>query len=43
MAPLAAASGTRVNLISPNVGGGRGSPDAFTSPDVDLGLLCRTY
>ena len=40
MAPLEAVSGTRVNLISPNVGGGRGSTDTFASVDR---ALCRTY
>jgi hypothetical protein len=40
MAPLAAVSGTRANLISPNVGGGKGSSDAFGTVDR---VLCRTY
>lgn len=40
MAPLAAVSGTRVNLISPNVGGGKSSADAFGTVDR---VLCRTY
>lgn len=40
MAPLAAVSGTRVNLISPNVGGGRSSMDTFVSVDF---ALRRTY
>jgi len=40
MAPLAAVSGTRVNLISPNVGGGGSSMDTFVSVDL---ALCRTY
>lgn len=41
MAPLAAVSGTRVNLISPNVGGGRGSVNAVVSGDRVR--LCRMY
>lgn len=40
MAPLVAVSGTRVNLISPNVGGGKGSSDTFGTDDR---VLCRTY
>lgn len=40
MAPLAAVSGTRANLISPNVGGGKGSSDAFGTVDR---VLRRTY
>ena len=41
MAPLAAVSGTRLNLISLNVGGGRSPADAFDS--VDRARLCRMY
>ena len=41
MAPLAIVSGMRENLISPNVGGGRGSSSEL-SP-ADRVCLCLTY
>ena len=41
MAPLVAVSGTRVNLISSNVGGARGSSEGFAS--ANRARLCRMY